>query len=238
MGSPKVSGPSRTYKNGRAAYVKNCACCKAEFVTVNKNTVTCCRECATRNNWTGEVGKTTPDGMSCAYCGLSLGGFKHIQLHRKDGSVSACTVVDSDMFADLARDYWHKSINGYAVRCFYRDGTRCYDYVHRRVLGINSASPLFPDHINRDRLDNRRLNLRLVTGSENEQNRDDNHNATGYRNVGYRKESQTYFATICVGGKVHTLGHGQATAKEAAVYARILRERYHTHAPKETITNE
>ena len=79
-------------------------------------------------------------------------------------------------------------------------------YLHR-VL-VEAPSHLCVDHINGDRLDNRRSNLRLSTHAENIQNRRGAtaKSSTGYRGVYFSKEHRRYYARVVVGGKHHNLG--------------------------------
>lgn len=58
---------------------------------------------------------------------------------------------------------------GYASGRVYVGGRRVHIKMHRLVLGLGKNTP-WVDHINGDRLDNRRENLRLVTPFESAQN--------------------------------------------------------------------
>lgn len=60
-----------------------------------------------------------------------------------------------------------RTTEGYAS---YQDGRKTR-LLHRELKGGTSLSGLYVDHKNRDRLDNRRGNLRVVTGTENNLNR-------------------------------------------------------------------
>ena len=61
-------------------------------------------------------------------------------------------------------------------------------YLHRYIMGIHqNKDGLVIDHINRNKLDNRRENLRIVTHAENLRNLSIlSNNSTGYRNI-YKK---------------------------------------------------
>jgi len=84
-------------------------------------------------------------------------------------------IVDDDQYEELAQWRWKAKPNGsgsgiYAVRnTIDRDGVNRTIRMHRSVLGYEG--PLDIDHINRNPLDNRRENLRIVTRSENGKNR-------------------------------------------------------------------
>ena len=77
----------------------------------------------------------------------------------RDGSVVGHTLID-DADARLADFTWRLGRTGYAVR--WRDGGTIY--LHREVLGLERGDGLEADHVNRDRLDNRRANLRAALG--------------------------------------------------------------------------
>jgi hypothetical protein len=55
--------------------------------------------------------------------------------------------------------------------CWMYDSVRNQVLVHRHLLGLRTGDGLFGDHINRNRLDNRRSNLRAVSGSVSNLNR-------------------------------------------------------------------
>lgn len=132
---------------------------------------------------------------------------------------SAVLVDDAD--ADLAAHTWYVTTTGYAVRHAPRPwhGTiRMHRVIMRRILGRDLERWEVVDHINRDRLDNRRSNLRLATNSENMFNADrPRHNTTGYKGV-YRNSAGCrlpYQAAITVNRRKIYLG-SFADPREAA----------------------
>lgn len=90
-------------------------------------------------------------------------------------------------------------------------------YLHRLLMGLRPGDPREVDHINRDRLDNTRANLRITTA--NQQNVAPR-STTGVRNV-TRTRAGTYKVGIHAGGAhVHigtftTLAEADRAAKEA-----------------------
>jgi hypothetical protein len=69
--------------------------------------------------------------------------------------------------AHLREYYWSDDQFGYVRR---RGGDGRTVKLHREVVGLNTGDELAVDHINHDRLDNRRQNLRRCTTAENSQN--------------------------------------------------------------------
>lgn len=134
-------------------------------------------------------------------------------------------LVDDSDFEYLNQWKWFEH-HGYAVRTK-RIGLRKFNkiseiYMHRL---INQTSEGFDtDHINRNKLDNRRCNLRTVTRSQNQFNRGNPiNNTSGYKGVGWDKEHQKWVSRIKVNGKKIFLG--RYNSLQGAWLARRLGER-------------
>lgn len=83
------------------------------------------------------------------------------------------TVVDDDLFEWLNSFNWYASGPSLLVRPARRDSAngRRLIYIYHQILGVfpwNMEGEV--DHINRNALDNRRENLRIVSHAENMQN--------------------------------------------------------------------
>jgi hypothetical protein len=76
-------------------------------------------------------------------------------------------LVDESDFEWLNRDKWHLD-EGYAVRTCYA-GRKCKVYMHRAIMGAFKPG-IQVDHINQNKLDNRRCNLRFCTNAQNKRN--------------------------------------------------------------------
>lgn len=131
-------------------------------------------------------------------------------------------LVDDDEFDELALVKWCYR-GGYAVRT---EGTRANQrtvVMHRLVMDAPANAVV--DHINGDKLDNRRCNLRLATTAENIRNSARSvRNTSGFKGVSFDRSRGKWFASICANRKLKNLGR-YATAEEAArVYDRAARE--------------
>ena len=116
--------------------------------------------------------------------------------------------IDAEDAERILAFKWCVTNHGYAVR---RRGIAdgpgpSLILMHREILRLSPDQE--GDHINGARLDNRRSNLRAVTGSENNMNRRKRHgtNTSGYRGVTWRKDMQKWAAQLHVGGKHVSLG--------------------------------
>ena len=86
-------------------------------------------------------------------------------LRRKE--LAAYALCDASDHAMLVCHRWRLHPRGYAVACI--EGARD-TLMHRLLLGLKPGSEGEGDHINRNKLDNRRCNLRIVSHLENSQN--------------------------------------------------------------------
>ncbi len=86
--------------------------------------------------------------------------------------------------------------------------------MHRLVMGITKGEI---DHINRNKLDNRRRNLRVVTASQNQAWKSiQSNNTSGYRGVRWSKNA--WQAGIKVNGRGIYLGRYQVKEDAARAY--------------------
>lgn len=145
---------------------------------------------------------------------------KRIPLRARDGSVRAYAIVDDADFEHLSERRWSLAHNGYAVRGERHGGRQRLIQMHRVVLGLRPGEDRYSDHINGDRLDNRRANLRVATYAENNQNTRGRGGASRHRGVArYRREWRAY---ATVDGETKHLGCFK-TEDEAAEVARAFR---------------
>lgn len=137
----------------------------------------------------------------------------------RDGSVVGHTLID-DADARLADFTWRLGRTGYAVR--WRDGGTIY--LHREVLGLERGDGLEADHVNRDRLDNRRANLRATTRRENGQNLPSQAGTSRHRGVCLDRASGKWTAQVKLDGRKRHLGYFSTEDQAAAAAAAFRRE--------------
>ena len=132
-------------------------------------------------------------------------------------------LVDKEDVMFLCQWDWHLSSNGYAMRREIINGKRKMILMHRvileRKLGHNDFENT--DHINQNRIDNRKDNLRPATHSQNCYNRSKpKNNTSGYKGVSWCKRREKWVAEIGTSGKdIHI---GQFDSKIMAARARDL----------------
>lgn len=153
------------------------------------------------------------------------GDMKKIRLGSRRGKVQF-TIVDDDDFALASSHPWRLNSSGYATTNIRipRGGQRTLT-LHRMIL--RPSPGLEVDHINGDRLDNRRSNLRAVTKSQNHTNRQNRSNPNGGvhgRGVAYDRKNATrrWRAYARLNGK-QIFGGYFNTREEASVRAAQLR---------------
>jgi hypothetical protein len=134
---------------------------------------------------------------------------KRIPLHDRAGVVAAYALVDDDVFAKFGDITWSLSANGYV-----QNRSRNVR-LHRLVMGLLNGEPDQVDHRNGDRLDNRRVNLRIVTREAQSQNRPSNAGSNSrYRGVTPR--DGRFLARVKSNGRAYNLGTFDTELEAAA----------------------
>ncbi len=137
-----------------------------------------------------------------------------VPLRDRTGDVIAFALLDA-ADAHLAQYRWSLAANGYAVRTIKRTSSVL---LHREVLGLTRGDGKQGDHINGDRLDCRRANLRVVTTQQNSQNVTARAATSRHRGVSFSKRRNRWRATATIGTRSHHIGYfiDELQAAEAA----------------------
>jgi hypothetical protein len=121
-------------------------------------------------------------------------------------------ICDDEDYELLSSFKWSIS-RGYALYCKDNKVESCH-----RLL-TNCPKGLQVDHINGNRLDNRRENLRIVTSQQNNMNRSiGKNNTSGYKGVTYKTRDKKFAAQIKLNGKIKSLGHFHTAIEANQVY--------------------
>jgi hypothetical protein len=133
-------------------------------------------------------------------------------------------VVDDGDFEWLSRNSWYLSQNGYAMRSSAKDGVRFCLPMHRAIT--DAPSGMHVDHINGDKLDNRRENLRVCTPAQNQGNRVA-HAGRRFKGVIYQQKiAPKVRAEIRRDGRARHLGCFSTEEEAARAYDRAAREQW------------
>jgi hypothetical protein len=124
-----------------------------------------------------------------------------VPLYSRNGSIRASTRID-EADAGFVNQWRWTEARGYAVR-WKRDAAGRLHRIdlHRELLGLRPGDGLEGDHRNRDRLDNRRSNLRVVTKAQNGQNKPSYPGTSQYRGVSYIQSRGKWSACVRRGNR-------------------------------------
>lgn len=117
----------------------------------------------------------------------------HVYVENDKNKVMLCDVED---WESLKNCYWTEQ-RGYAV------AIKNYEWIrfHREVMNVDNPK-IQVDHINGNRLDNRKANLRLCSNQENSMNKYENsNNSSGYKGVYFDKNRNKWRGAIQYNGK-------------------------------------
>lgn len=136
-------------------------------------------------------------------------------------------LVDDEDYEYLSQWNWHCLSNGYAAR---RDlGARKDERKYIRMHRLINKTPegLFTDHINGNKLDNRKSNLRNCTYTENNVSKPPTIlNKSGYKGVSFSKVMNKWHAQIAKSGQHWELGYYDDPREAAKAYNKKVIELY------------
>ena len=120
---------------------------------------------------------------------------------------------DLDDFETVKRYEWTVADSGYVEAHVERRTLR----MHRLLLDVDKGE--YVDHINGDKTDCRKHNLRISTNRQNLGNKNvGKNNQVGYKGVGYDKRRGLYYAYIVPDGNKKWLGYYPTPEEAATAY--------------------
>lgn len=138
-------------------------------------------------------------------------------------------IVDRDVYEALSQHKWLARRKGqlwYAQRSIPKPGGG------QRIQLMHAAISGFPltDHINGNGLDNRRVNLRRATYSQNAFNMRKHKGTSRFKGVSLHRQAQKWVAAISFAGKRTHLGLFSDETAAAQQYDAAARELFGTYA--------
>jgi hypothetical protein len=139
---------------------------------------------------------------------------KKIKLGGKNGGYALVSEKDYD---ELSKYSWHKNKNGYVKGNVNGKTTQ----MHRFILKLNDNDVV--DHVNRNRSDNRKSNLRIATRQQNSQNLSKRKNTLSkYKGVLYDVKRKKFMVHFMIRSKIIYLGSYINEEEAADVYDMFL----------------
>lgn len=129
-------------------------------------------------------------------------------------------LVDEEDYSLVIHYNWYYH-QGYARTNITINKTIIRIYMHRLILNVPKG--LFTDHINKNTLDNRKKNLRIVTMTQNNWNLN-RKGLSKYRGVSWDKNRNKWIAKISINNKTLNLGRYKTEQEAAYAYNKIAKK--------------
>lgn len=127
------------------------------------------------------------------------------------------TIVDDEDYEKLKDFKWWYSKIGYAVHTEYISLTQGSNKIYMHRLILETPLNMCCDHINGNRLDNRKCNLRIVTKQQNQWNRSSTGKGSSkHKGVYFSKQKNKWLSKIQKDFKEYHIGFF-ATENEAVI---------------------
>jgi hypothetical protein len=196
---------ARLHTNGTVRNLGS-SCSEEEATAARRTAIASLAEKPGRQRWTSAVGVYDDDDRDWVEIELSKDRWAKVDLADLGLVIGWC---------------WQCISSGYAYRS---DPERQRSVpMHREILGLPDDDPRDVDHINHDKLDNRRANLRIATRSQNMGNMRRNQHSSQYRGVSRLR--QKWMARIN-GQHSRYLGWYESEIEAAYAYDAVAKETF------------
>lgn len=145
--------------------------------------------------------------------------FRRIKLTR-----GRYAIVDVEDFERLNQYKWQWSRCGYAKRSVYKSGKQADTYMHTVVCPVPAG--MVTDHANRNKLDNRKANLRPATRRQNVWNCSSKteNEKTRYHGISWRKDIKRWRVRLTISGRRQAFGCYTDEVEAAKAYDRLAKQ--------------
>jgi hypothetical protein len=138
--------------------------------------------------------------------------------------------IDDEDFPIVSKYKWYLSTCGYAITNYWK-GRKNHFHLMLHHLVFGKKKGLTIDHINRDKLDNRKENLRVATFSLNRINNSARADSkSGIKGVCWKKREKKWVAQININGKRKWLGNFINKEDAANTYDKVAKQIYKNFA--------
>lgn len=199
----------------RKSVPKNSEChnCGGKVKGYYKEELLCCSKCYDQLRLFGYIKdrKLTDKNEIILMC-----DYAEMILYDVSGNEKGRTIFDLEDVDVISKYIWNLGSNGYAMNTL---NSMC---IHNLLFKYDKSLYML-DHINRDRLDNRRNNLRLCKKGDNSINRSiSTSNTSGIIGVSYDKKNDSWTVNIQIGKDRF---NKRFKIKENAIITRLILER-------------
>lgn len=186
----------RTKEKGRTYWFCQCDCEEKNVVSIATSQLTTGKTrscgCLRKNNLI-KYNKANKKKTNQIILDESKNYSKIIPTNRSDE-----ILIDTEDIEKIKNFTWRVDTNGYVICSLYNEKTKKYDLlgrIHRIIM--NCPDGYVVDHINGNKLDNRKNNLRICLQSENTKNHVvGGNNTSGYSGITYNKNNNNWRVRI------------------------------------------
>lgn len=141
------------------------------------------------------------------------------------------TLVDEDDFKKYGHLKWCLSSKGYVTRKQWNKKIKVDEEIRMHRVILSAKKGTIVDHVNRNKLDNRKSNLRLVSEHQSKWNVGiGSRNKTGFKGVSFEKSRGVYRASIMLKGKQNFIGRFPCKIQAAKEYNKFAKKLFGKYA--------